>query len=255
MHVYSGHICGMIHLLPASLLYRQLHSAEVSDLRAQLDSVSAQLLHYQQCHSSCSLLMHSQAELLSRADAHTQMQHTTCQTHLHEQKLPKQQHEQQIAAASSGDSKLSPSTTQIDVLRVCHSSCAASANQCTANASNKQMQMPGVQTLQQRCEKQSAEISMLGLQLQAAVAELDMLKTSCSQSAMPSNEQAAQAAGAPQSQCEQTSSTSIRSEMQHEHWMRHLPELLHWKRGGFPLVRKALRKWAAVTKAESLHRR
>ena len=200
--------------------------------------------------------MHSQAELLSRAAAHTQIQHTTCQTHLHEQKLPKQPHEQQVAVVSRGDSKLSHSSTEIDVLRVCHSGCAASASQCTANASNKeQMQVPGVQTLQQRCEKQSAEMSMLRLQLQAAMAELDMLKTSCSQSAMPCDEQAAQAAGAPQSQCEQTSSTSIRSEMQHEHWMPHLPELLHWKRGGFLLVRKALRKWAAVTKAESLHKR
>ena len=237
------------------VLCRQLHTADVNDLRAQLESVSAQLSHYQQCHRSCCLPVHSQAEPCTAA-AQMHVQHTACQARLHDQQVHrcKQQHKQAAAEFCSGDLELSPLSPESSALTICCSDFIA--RQRTASPDDKeQMHVPDEQSLQQQCEKQSAQISRLKLQLQAATAKIGTLRASCSSTALPLSQQAAHDPVKPQFQSKKLTSTSVAPVPQCEHWMMHRPGLLHCKTGGDLPVRKALRKWAAVAKAESLHRR
>ena len=234
---------------------RQLHLAEVSELRTQLESVSAQLSDHKEQHASCCLLVQSQADLRYRAAAERHMQHTAQQAHLHEQTVQsfKQQCEQQVAKITSLELRLQAATAELGKLRATHSECNASAGQHALHDVQTGQSPVHTQTVGHLQEQQSAQISSLQLELQATTAELEMLRASCCQSAGPGTHPTTE--GVDELHSSRAAAVNSRLLTQHQIWMRRVPELLHWKRAGFLLVRTALRKWAAVASAERSHRR
>lgn len=245
-------------MILVSTVCRQLHLAEVSDLRTQLESVSVQLSDHRQQHASCCLLVQSQADLRYRAAAERHMQHTAQQAHLHEQTVQsfKQQCEQQVAKISSLELRLQAATAELAMLRAVHPECDTLAGQHALHDVQTGQSPVYTQTvghLEGQCEQQSAQISSLKLELQATTAELEMLRVSCCQSAGPGTYPTTE--GVDELHSSRAAAVNSRSMTQHQTWMSRVPELLHWKRAGFLLVRTALRKWAAVASAERSHRR
>ena len=233
--------------------------AEVSELRTQLESVSAQLSDHRQQHASCCLLVQSQADLRYRAAAERHMQHTAQQAHLYEQTVQslRLQCEQQVAKTSSLELRLQAPTAELGKLRAIDPECCdTSAGQRALHDVQTGQSPVHAQTvghIQEQWEQQSAQISSLQLELQATTAELEMLRASCCQCEGPNTHPTTE--GVDEQHSSRAAAVNSRLMTQHQTWMSRVPELLHWKRAGFLLVRTALRKWTAVASAERSHRR
>lgn len=128
------------------------------------------------------------------------------------------------------------------------------ANQAVAAATKQQEQSHKQEVVQlmAQCKQQKSQINSLQLELRTATSVHGLVRPFCSSDAGSGADTDAM----PQREAHGTiSCSSSRLAAQHSKWMRQLPELLHWKRAGFVLVRAALQKWAAVTVAEKRHSR